>query len=79
MLTPRAVVDSAAGFHYGYGWRIEESGSGTLVRHGGSNLVFYADVRWYVDRDVKLILLTNAFDVDGLREVLRGLLGILVA
>jgi CubicO group peptidase (beta-lactamase class C family) len=47
---------------YGYGWSIGTTPRGTrVIEHNGSNMVFYADIRRYVDDGVVLIFATNAF------------------
>jgi CubicO group peptidase (beta-lactamase class C family) len=48
--------------HYGYGWPIGKTPRGKrVIEHNGSNMVFFADFRRYVDDGVVLIFATNAF------------------
>lgn len=47
--------------HYGYGWAIFETPRGTrLIAHNGGNGVQFADVLWYADEGVTIVLLSNA-------------------
>ncbi len=46
--------------HYAYGWGISNSAnSGKVVRHDGSNGIFFAIVRRYVDTNTAIIYMTN--------------------
>jgi len=48
--------------YYGYGWAISTSNRDTkIVTHNGSNGVYFADFIRFVDDDVVIIYLTNAF------------------
>jgi hypothetical protein len=48
--------------HYGYGWSIGKTPHGTrVIEHNGSNTIFFADFRRYVDDGVVLIFASNAF------------------
>ena len=45
---------------YGYGWTISQTSRGTKVmKHNGSNAIFYADFRWYVGEDILLVIASN--------------------
>ncbi|HEX2076455.1 MAG TPA: serine hydrolase [Longimicrobium sp.] len=70
--TPYVPEDSTARSHYGYGWSIATTVRGTrLVTHNGSDGIYFADFRRYVDEGVTLVFLTNQFDVLG-EAVLRA-------
>ncbi|MFQ3172931.1 MAG: CubicO group peptidase (beta-lactamase class C family) [Flavobacterium sp.] len=48
--------------YYGYGWAISKSDRETkIVAHNGSNGVYFADFVRFIDDDVVVIYLTNAF------------------
>lgn len=48
--------------YYGYGWAISESDRGTrIVAHNGSNGLYFADFVRFIDEDVVVIYMTNAF------------------
>nr|WP_275692821.1 serine hydrolase domain-containing protein [Rheinheimera hassiensis] len=54
------VATSRAGTFYGYGWITEPAGEhGKVVRHGGSNGIFTADLRYYTDEQLLIIFMTN--------------------
>jgi CubicO group peptidase (beta-lactamase class C family) len=45
---------------YAYGWEVLETDRGRLVQHdGGSDLGNSAELRWFVDEDVVIVLLCN--------------------
>ena len=47
---------------YGYGWAISKSDRGTkIVAHNGSNGLYFADFVRFIDDDVVVIYITNAF------------------
>lgn len=48
--------------YYGYGWAISKSNRKTkIVAHNGSNGLYFADFVRYIDDDVVVIYITNAF------------------
>ncbi len=48
--------------YYGYGWAISKSNRDTkIVAHNGSNGLYFADFVRYIDDDVVVIYITNAF------------------
>ncbi|MCB9343406.1 MAG: serine hydrolase [Lewinellaceae bacterium] len=48
--------------YYGYGWAISKSDRGTkIVSHNGSNGLYFADFVRFIDDDVVVIYITNAF------------------
>lgn len=54
MATPKA------GTFYGYGWIVELANpAGKVVRHGGSNGIFNAEIRYYADSRLLIVLMTN--------------------
>lgn len=47
---------------YGYGWAISESSRNTkIVAHNGSNGLYFADFVRFIEEDVTVIYITNAF------------------
>lgn len=59
MFTPH--VDEGGGSHYGYGWVVMTTQRGTrLITHNGGNGVQFADVLWYADEGVTIVLMSNA-------------------
>ncbi|HEY0922312.1 serine hydrolase [Rheinheimera pacifica] len=59
LFTPHVATPRAGNF-YGYGWIIEPAGQyGKVVRHGGSNGIFTADMRYYADKQLLIVLMTN--------------------
>lgn len=56
-------VPEGGGTHYGYGWSIATTSRGTkLVTHDGSNGIFTADFRRYVDDGVVIAIGSNRSD-----------------
>ena len=50
--------------HYGYGWDIKSTDRGTLhAQHNGSNGYSFADMHYFVDDNVFIVLATNDIDV----------------
>lgn len=48
--------------YYGYGWAISKSDRGTkIVSHNGSNGLYFADFVRFIEDDVVVIYITNAF------------------
>ncbi|HEV3052540.1 MAG TPA: serine hydrolase domain-containing protein [Longimicrobium sp.] len=65
--TPHVAEDSTGRSHYGYGWVIATTARNTrLITHNGSDGVYFADLRRYVDEGVTVVFLTN--QIDGLSE-----------
>ena len=45
---------------YAYGWDVLETERGKLVQHDGANMLgASAELRWFVDADVAIILFCN--------------------
>jgi hypothetical protein len=60
---PHIKEGSFGARHYGYGWSIGKTPRGTkVIEHNGSNMIFYADFRRFVDEGVVLMFATNAFE-----------------
>jgi CubicO group peptidase (beta-lactamase class C family) len=60
LFAPHVPADDHGTSHYGYGWSISKTDRGTrLVGHDGSNGIFYADFRRYVDEGVMSYHATN--------------------
>ncbi|WP_417201378.1 serine hydrolase [Bizionia sp.] len=60
--TPYVAENEKMTSYYGYGWAISESNRDTkIVAHNGSNGLYFADFVRYVDDDVVVIYITNAF------------------
>jgi CubicO group peptidase (beta-lactamase class C family) len=50
--------------HYGYGWDIKSTDRGTLhAQHNGSNGYSFADMHYFVDENIFIVLATNDRDV----------------
>ena len=61
MLTPHVEEGEGAGSYYGYGWAIFNTPRGTrLITHNGGNGIQFADVLWYPDDSVTIVLMSNA-------------------
>lgn len=61
MYTPHVALEDGA--FYGYGWVVVPLADGsTLITHGGSNDIFFADFWRFVDHDVTIVLATNVAD-----------------
>jgi len=55
-----AHVKSDDGGGYGYGWFTQHTERGdSLIYHGGDNPGYHTELRWYVNRDLTIIVLTN--------------------
>jgi CubicO group peptidase (beta-lactamase class C family) len=64
---------------YGYGWVVEKTKDGkTMISHNGSNAIFYAEIRRWIEDDKVLIVASNRADfwalkiVKNLSEILLG-------
>ncbi len=61
MFTPHVLEGEGAGSHYGYGWAIFRTPRNTrLIAHNGGNGIQFADVLWYADEGVTVVLMSNA-------------------
>lgn len=61
MFTPHVREGEGADSFYGYGWAIFSTPRGTrLITHNGGNGIQFADVLWYADEGVKVVLMSNA-------------------
>lgn len=59
---------------YGYGWYVGSDDRGRrLVDHTGGNGAFFAMVRWYQEPEVVLVVTSNAFQPEVIRDVLAAL------
>jgi len=57
---PHVREEEGSDSFYGYGWTISQTRSGTkVITHNGSNAIFYADFRWYVDDDILFVIASN--------------------
>jgi len=60
--TPHVAENDKMTSYYGYGWAISKSDRKTkVVAHNGSNGLYFADFVRYIDDDVVVIYMTNAF------------------
>ncbi|WP_298287429.1 serine hydrolase [uncultured Lutibacter sp.] len=60
--TPYVAENDKMTSYYGYGWAISKSDKETkIVAHNGSNGLYFADFVRFVDDDVVVIYITNAF------------------
>ena len=63
-LPHNASLEKKSKSHYGYGWDIKSTGRGTLhAQHNGSNGYSFADMHYFVDENVFIVLATNDIDV----------------
>lgn len=61
MFTPHVAEGEGANSHYGYGWALFTTKRGTrLITHNGGNGVQFADVLWYPEEGVRVVLMSNA-------------------
>ncbi len=61
LFTPFVEEGQGGGSHYGYGWAIFNTPRGTrLITHNGGNGIQFADVLWYADEGVTIVLMSNA-------------------
>lgn len=57
-------LDKKSKSHYGYGWDIKFTDRGTLhAQHNGSNGYSFADMHYFVDENIFIVLATNDIDV----------------
>jgi hypothetical protein len=55
---------SKSGYGYGNGWAIKSTDRGTLhAQHNGSNGYSFADMHYFVDENIFIVLATNDIDV----------------
>ena len=60
--TPHVAENDKLTSYYGYGWAISKSNRETkIVAHNGSNGIYFADFVRFIDDDVIVIYITNAF------------------
>jgi CubicO group peptidase (beta-lactamase class C family) len=60
--TPHVAENDKMTSYYGYGWAISKSDRETkIVAHNGSNGLYFADFVRFIDDDVVVIYITNAF------------------
>jgi len=63
-LPHNASLDKKSKSHYGYGWDIKSTVRGTLhAQHNGSNGYSFADMHYFVDENIFIVLATNDIDV----------------
>lgn len=61
MFAPQVEEGEGAGSFYGYGWALFKTKRGTrLITHNGGNGVQFADVLWFADEGVRVVLMSNA-------------------
>ena len=61
MFTGHVEEGEGAGSFYGYGWALFKTQRGTrLITHNGGNGVQFADVLWFADEGVTVVLMSNA-------------------
>ena len=61
MFTPHVQEGQGGASFYGYGWALFKTKRGTrLITHNGGNGVQFADVLWYADEGVRVVLMSNA-------------------
>ena len=61
MWAPHVLEGEGANSHYGYGWAIFNTRRNTrLITHNGGNGIQFADVLYYADEGVTVVLMSNA-------------------
>jgi CubicO group peptidase (beta-lactamase class C family) len=66
-ITPYISEGRASHSHYGYGWSITSSPTGTrLISHIGGNGIFEADFRRYLDDEAVIVISSNRADFSAL-------------
>lgn len=61
MFAPHVEEGEGVGSFYGYGWALFRTARGTrLITHNGGNGVQFADVLWYPEESVRVVLMSNA-------------------
>ncbi len=53
------LISDSTQHYYAYGWGISSTQSGKVAGHDGSNGIFFAIVRRYIDTDTAIIYMTN--------------------
>jgi CubicO group peptidase (beta-lactamase class C family) len=72
MFTPHVREGGFGQSYYGYGWSVTKTRRGTtLIDHNGSNGIFYAEFRRYVDEGVVFYLETNLSELANGRVAAR--------
>jgi len=63
-LPHNASLEKESKSHYGYGWDIRSTARGTLhAQHNGSNGYSFADMHYFVNENIFIVLATNDIDV----------------
>ena len=58
--------------NYGFGWAIETSALGKVVRHSGDNPGYKTHIIRYIDADKTVILFCNNA-LENIEEILKGI------
>ena len=66
-------AERSEGVWYGYGWSILDKPWGEVINHTGGNGFFFADARWFRDRDLILTMTNNAFDRKQIQAMLNDI------
>jgi hypothetical protein len=68
---PYLTLESAIGI--GYGWYTTRTSRGTteIWSRGGESFGHNSAIRWFVDEDVAILILTNCGEIEGGREANR--------
>lgn len=63
-LPHNASLEKESKSHYGYGWDIKSTARGTLhAQHNGSNGYSFADMHYFVNENIFIVLATNDIDI----------------
>ncbi|HRH37871.1 MAG TPA: serine hydrolase domain-containing protein [Flavobacteriales bacterium] len=69
LFTPYVEEGPGSGSHYGYGWALFKTPRSTrLITHNGGNGIQFADVLWYADEGITIVLLSNA-NIRGMQDI----------
>ena len=61
MFAPQVLEGEGAESHYGFGWALFKTQRDTrLITHNGGNGIQFADVLWYADEGLTVVLMSNA-------------------
>ncbi|MGH7631279.1 MAG: hypothetical protein ACREOF_18225 [Gemmatimonadales bacterium] len=72
LFTPYVRRGASGQPFYGYGWQIRRDSAGSVINHTGGNGVVFADLRWFVEPDVVVVMADNAFSAERASRLVRA-------